>query len=83
MFGPGVDQAIATYRSAASDPEMSGLLGLFGSTEMLVSRFRRQGDSIAGMNEAGAEVVRVPLREPVLVRPAFDKLYQISRVNCP
>jgi nitrate reductase beta subunit len=83
MFGPGVEEAIATYRSAATDQDLAGLLGLFGSTEMLIARWRRLGDWISGMNDSGVEVVRVPLREPVLVRPAFDKLYQISRVNCP
>jgi hypothetical protein len=29
------------------------------------------------------EIIRVPLREPVHVRPAYDQLYQIARVNCP
>lgn len=83
MFGPGAEDAVKTYRQAAQDPDLSGLLGLFGSTEMVVARWRRQGDLVSGLNDSGVEVVRVPLREPVLVRPAFDKLYQIARVNCP
>jgi nitrate reductase / nitrite oxidoreductase, beta subunit len=28
VFGPGVEQAIETYRAAADDPELAGLLGL-------------------------------------------------------
>jgi nitrate reductase beta subunit len=83
MFGPGVEDAVNTYRNAANDPDLSGLLGLFGSTEMVVPRWKRQGDWVIGMNEGGGELIRVPLKEPVHVRPAFDKLYQITRVNCP
>jgi nitrate reductase beta subunit len=83
MFGPGADEAVKAYRAAADDPDLSGLLGLFGSTELLIPRWRRRGDWVSGLSESGAEVVRVPLKEPVLVRPAFDRLYQISRVNCP
>ena len=33
MFGPGVDAAIETYRNAPNDPDLAGLLCLFGSTE--------------------------------------------------
>jgi hypothetical protein len=35
------------------------------------------------MNDEGTPLARVPLRETVHIRPAFDKLYQITRVNCP
>ncbi len=30
MFGPGVEQAIEMYRNAKDDPELLGLLMLFG-----------------------------------------------------
>ena len=32
MFGPGVHEALATYKKAATDPDLAGLLALFGST---------------------------------------------------
>jgi nitrate reductase beta subunit len=84
MFGPGVDKAIQAYRDAANkDDDLAGLLGLFGSTESLVHKWRRSGDLVFGMDEKGAELVKVPFREPIVIRPAFDKLYQITRVNCP
>ncbi len=83
MFGPGVAEAVKTYRNAPNDPDLSSLLGLFGSTEMIIPRWKRQGDWVAGMDEKGKEVVRVPLKEPIHIRPAYDKLYQISRTNCP
>jgi nitrate reductase beta subunit len=83
MFGPGVAEALAAYRSAPRDPELAGLLCLFGSTEMILARWRRQGDWVVGADEKGVEVVRVPVREPVYVRAAFDAQRQIMRTNCP
>jgi len=46
-------------------------------------QFRRQGDVISGIDAHGNTVVRVPVNEPVHVRPAYDRLYQIQRTNCP
>jgi nitrate reductase / nitrite oxidoreductase, beta subunit len=83
MFGPGVSEALAAYRSAPRDPELAGLLCLFGSTEMILARWRRQGDWVVGADEKGVEVVRVPVRELVYVRAAFDTQRQIMRTNCP
>ena len=83
MFGPGVDQAIKTYRAAASDPDLAGLLGLFGCTERVMPRWRRQGDSVMGLDDARKEIVRVPMREPVYVLPAFDGTHGVTRTNCP
>ncbi len=83
MFGPGVRGAIETYRKAAADPDLAGLLCLFGSTERVVPRWARQGDWVIGTDEKGTTLVRVPLREPVYARPAYDTLYQIARTNCP
>lgn len=83
MFGPGVDAAIKTYLNAPSDLDLAGLLGLFGSSESVMTRWVRSGDNVVGFDERDTAVARVPLREPVHVRPAFDKLYQIRRSNCP
>jgi nitrate reductase beta subunit len=83
LFGPGADEAIKAYRNAPNDPDLSGLLCLFGSSEMVLPRWKRQGNEIFGMDEKGSTLVRVPLKEPVYVRPAFDAKYQIARVNCP
>ncbi len=83
LFGPGAGEAMKVYRNAMNDPELAGLLGLFGSTEMVVPRFRRQGDVSVGIDDKGAEIVRVPLREPVHIRPALDAKNQLVRINCP
>ena len=78
-----VDEAIKAYRNAPNDPDLASLLCLFGSSEMVMPRWKRQGDVVMGLNEKGAELVRVPMYEPVHVRPAYDPLHQIQRTNCP
>ena len=83
LFGPGVEEAVKTYRNAPNDKDLSSLLCLFGSSEMVMPRWKRQGDSAIGLGENGAPLAQVPLNEPVHIRPAFDKLYQIQRTNCP
>jgi nitrate reductase beta subunit len=83
MFGPDYEAAIKTYRTSPNDMDLAGLLALFGSSERLMPRWKREDDWVIGMDEQNAEIVRVPLREPVHVRPAYDQLYQIARVNCP
>ncbi len=83
LFGPGAEEAVKTYRNAPNDMDLSGLLHLFGSSEMIMPRFRRQGETVTGMDEKGNKIVSVPMYEPVHIRPAYDKLYQIQRTNCP
>ena len=83
MFGPGVDRAIDTYRGSADDPDLSGLLSLFGSTQNVVPRWKREGDIVVGLEEDGREIVRVPMREPVQVRQALDAERGVVRTNCP
>ncbi len=81
MFGPGVGAAVNAYRNA--DEDIAGLLALFGSTEQIIHRWKRINQSIVGYDETGAEILRVPMREPVHVRVAFDSQYGVQRTNCP
>jgi nitrate reductase beta subunit len=83
MFGPGVDVAIETYRQAPEDPDLAGLLALFGSAERVMPRWKRSGDTVIGLEEDGTEIVRVPLREPVFIRQAFDATRNVVRTNVP
>ncbi len=83
LFGPGAEAAVKTYRAAAEDQDLTGLLGLFGSTERVVPRWKRENDWIIGLDEQDKEILRVPLREPVHIRAAYDEKHQIARVNCP
>ena len=83
IFGPGVDAAVAAYRNAPNDDDLAGLLSLFGSTESVMTRWVRRGQEVAGVDDRGTTLVRVPLTEPVVERAAFDRVYQIMRHNCP
>jgi nitrate reductase beta subunit len=67
MFGPGVEQAIARYRNPS--PQLLGLLQLFGTTTRILPRFRVSGKEAIGYDAEGKESVRVPMEEPVIVRP--------------
>ena len=83
MFGPGVEKAVEAYRNAPNDSDLAGLLGLFGSSERVMTKWKRVGETVTGLDDDGNLLVSVPMREPVHVRPAYDKLHQITRVNCP
>lgn len=83
MFGPGADAAVSTYLRAPEDPDLAGLLGLFGCTEQVVPRWKRQGETVSALDEGGKEIVRVPLKEPVHVRAALDARLGVIRTNCP
>jgi nitrate reductase beta subunit len=81
MFGPGAAAAIETYRNARSDRTLMGLFALFGSTERTIPFFRIQGDYAIALDDDRREFARVPIYEPVHIRPAEDRLYQIMRSN--
>ncbi len=81
MFGPGVDQAVETYRAAKDDPELLGAMLLFGNTPHIVTSYRVQDDHAIGYDEQGREVVRVPFTEPVYIRPYFDAQQGVYRHN--
>jgi nitrate reductase beta subunit len=81
MFGPGAAAAIDTYRNAPNDRTLMGLFALFGSTERTIPFFRIQGDFAIALDDDRREFARVPIYEPVHIRPAEDRLYQIMRSN--
>lgn len=69
MFGPGAEEAVKLYRNAHKDKELLAALLLFTSTENIIDRFKLDGNETVGFDEAGKEIVRVPLAEPVYIRP--------------
>ena len=83
MFGPNAPAAAELYRHVKDDVTLRGLFCLFGSTDRVFSRFRVDGDVAMGFDDAGTELIRVPVTEPTIVRPATERLYQIRRVNTP
>lgn len=81
MFGHGVPAAIEAYRKAADDKRLLGALLLFGSTPNILHHYKVNGDVAIGYAENGDELARVPLKEPVFLRPAFDEALQTVRSN--
>jgi nitrate reductase beta subunit len=57
------------YRNAKDDPELLGLLMLFGATERIMHTWDVRDGVARAYDEDGEEIVAVPLREPTFVRP--------------
>jgi nitrate reductase beta subunit len=81
MFGPGVPEAIDTYSRAKDDKELLGALLLMGATDRWIEKFRVVGDDAYGYDAQGAEIVRVPLKEPIFIRPLLDEARNVYRHN--
>jgi nitrate reductase beta subunit len=69
MFGPGVEDAVRMYRNAINDRELLGALTLFGCTQGIVGAYKVEGDYTVGFDDKGNELLRVPIKEPVIIRP--------------
>ncbi|NGZ26975.1 MAG: dehydrogenase [Magnetococcales bacterium] len=81
MFGWGVAEAIATYRTVASNRTLLGALLLFGAAKDIMHSFKVDGNFAMGYNEKGEEIVRVPIQEPIHIRAAYDEKFQAHRTN--
>lgn len=83
MFGPGVDNAIETYKGAKDDKELLSAFLLFGSTDKVIRSFKAEGDYALGFDDKGEMIAKVPFKEPVYIRPYFDKKVGTYRHNIP
>jgi nitrate reductase beta subunit len=85
MFGPSAKEAVERYQAERKDEDgrLRGLLALFGCTPRTVERFKIAGGEAIAMNEKGEELVRVPVKEPVFIRPGFDPASGVARLNTP
>ena len=81
MFGPGVDAAIGKYKTAKEDPASLAAMLLFGNTPRIISRYSYTDKDVTGLDEAGQEIMTVPLTEPFIVREAWDEKSQSFRNN--
>lgn len=81
MFGPGVAEAIETYRSAVKDIELAGLLQLFGSSPEIMDRFEVKDRVAYGYNAKGDLVATVPVTEPPAVRDHYDAKRDTYRMD--
>ncbi len=76
MFGPGVENAIKTYRG--NDETLVGLIKLFGATDRIIETFKVENGNAIGFSN-GEEVVRVPVKEPVIIREFHDEKLDVYR----
>lgn len=81
MFGPGVEKAIETYGSAKDSPDLLGAMLMFGNSSRIINSYRVEGENAIGYDDKGQEVVRVPFKEPVYIRPYFDVDRGVYRHN--
>jgi len=81
MFGPGVGEAIETYRSARTDETLAGLLQLFGSSPEIMDRFEVADGVARAWDGTGLQVAEVPLTEPLQMRPAYDAKRKVHRLD--
>ena len=81
MFGPGAEKAVATYKKAKDDEELVGALLLAGSSPRIIRSFKVQNSIAIGYDASGHEVSRVPIKEPVVVRPHYDERLDVYRLD--
>jgi nitrate reductase beta subunit len=85
VFGPGARNAVELYKKGHEDQKLVGLLMLFGATEQIVSLFKVEGgldDGYCfGYDDKGTELVKVPLKEPIIVRKEYDEQRDVYRVS--
>ena len=85
MFGPGVDEAKATYRRAMrgdeEEAELRGLLHLIGSSQHHIAQFEVANGEAIGYDEGGRTVARVPVEEPRISRDPYDGEHDVYRLD--
>jgi nitrate reductase beta subunit len=76
LFGPRAKAAVEIYRKAFEDKKIIAALVLMGCTDKIIHSFSVRGDinngQAFGYDEKGNEIVRVPLKEPVIIRKNYD-----------
>ncbi len=83
MFGPLVDGAIERYQELEKDDVAQGLLCLIGSTDRIIHSFKVDKGMATAFDEHGQSLVRVPVTESMVERPAFDAKLGAIRSNTP
>lgn len=85
LFGPGAKNAVEQYKKAYEDLNLTGLLMLFGSTDQIISSFKVEGGInngyCAGYDDKGNELIKVPLKEPIIIREEYDEQRNVRRFN--
>jgi nitrate reductase beta subunit len=81
LFGPGAKRSTELYTKAYDDEKLVGLLMLFVSTDRIIHSFKVKNALCYGYDDQGVEVVKVPLKEPIVVRKAYDRQRDVHRIS--
>lgn len=81
LFGPGAKRSTELYTKAYDDEKLVGLLMLFVSTDRIIHSFKVKKALCYGYDDQGREVVKVPLKEPIVVRKAYDRQSDVHRIS--
>jgi nitrate reductase / nitrite oxidoreductase, beta subunit len=85
LFGPGAKKAVELYKNAVQDLDLIGLLMLFGCTDKIVNSFKVEGDlnsgSVSGFDDKKKPIVKVPLKEPIVIRKEHDEKRNVHRIS--
>ena len=84
LFGPNAMKAVETYKKAmlGEDPELVGAMLLNVSSDRIMTKFKvLGGKEVVGYGENGQEVIRIPMKEPTVVRPFYDDKLNVYRHN--
>jgi len=81
LFGPGAKRSTELYTKAYDDEKLVGLLMLFVSTDRIIHSYKVKNALCYGYDDQGVEVVKVPLKEPIVVRKAYDRQYDVHRIS--
>ena len=85
LFGPGATRAVELYKNASTDKDLVALLMLFGCTAKVIHSYAVEGDiktgHAIGYNEKGQEIIKVPIKEPIIIREKHDKERNVNRIS--
>ncbi len=85
LFGPGAKEAVEMYKKAREDKKLIGILMLMGSTDYRINTVSVEGDLdkgyCSGYDDAGKELVKVPLKEPIIIRKQHDAEHDVHRIS--
>ena len=85
LFGPRAKQAVDTYRESFDDKKFIAALVLMGCTDKIIHTFTAKGSlekgEAIGYDDKGGEIVRVPLKEPIIIRKGFDEKRDVYRAS--
>jgi nitrate reductase / nitrite oxidoreductase, beta subunit len=85
LFGPGAKRAVELYKKGYADKNLIGLLMFFGSTDKTIHSFKVEGEVengyCMGFDSQGNELLRVPMKEPVIIREGYDAVRGVHRFS--